>query len=66
MSQVRPEPAILSTPEAAAYINRPVNFVRRVLQYEVPVVQHGQRGPLFFYKTDLDRWLVTNTRVPSQ
>lgn len=57
---------ILSAAQAAEYINRPVNFVRRVLRYELPIIQHGDRGPLFFYKTDLDRWLAQNTRVPAQ
>jgi hypothetical protein len=60
-----PESSVLTTPEAAVYINRSVNFVRRVLRYEVPIVQHGTRGPLGFYKTDLDRWLAAHTRIPA-
>jgi hypothetical protein len=58
------ESPILNARQAAEYINRPLNFVRRTLRYELPVVQHGERGPLFFYRTDLDRWLRENTRVP--
>lgn len=57
---------ILNSAQAADYINRPLNFVRRTLRYEVPFIQHGDRGPLFFYKSDLDRWLANNTRVPVQ
>lgn len=59
-----PESPLLSTPDAANYLGRSEDFVRRVLRYEIPVVQHGARGPLAFFKTDLDRWLATNTRVP--
>ena len=52
------KPHILNAAEAADYIGRSLNFVRRVLRYEVPVVQHGHGGPLGFYETDLDRWLA--------
>jgi hypothetical protein len=59
------EPKLLSVPEAADYMRRSANFVRRVLRYECPVVQRGRRGPLYFYKSDLDRWLAQNTRQPA-
>ncbi len=55
---------ILSTPEAAEYVGRSVNFVRRVLRYECPVVQHQPGGPLGFWTTDLDRWLAKHTQEP--
>lgn len=55
---------LMDTAEAAAYIDRTENFVRRFLRYEVPVVQRGPRGPLRFFKSDLDRWLANNTKAP--
>jgi hypothetical protein len=57
------ESPLLNTKETAAYISRSENYVRRILQYEVPPIQRGKRAPLFFFKTDLDRWLATNTKV---
>ena len=60
------ESPILRVPEAARYVQRSENYVRRVLRYEVPVVQRGRRGPLGFFKADLDRWLALNTKVPVQ
>ena len=57
------ESPVLNTKEAAAYIGRSENYVRRTLQFEVAPVKRGKRGPLFFFKSDLDRWLATNTRV---
>lgn len=59
-------PAVFDSTETAAYVRRPVSFVRQVLRYEIPVVQHGDRGPLFFYKVDLDRWLAEHTQVPAK
>ena len=56
--------SILNAAEAADYIGRSLNFVRRVLRYEVPVVQHGPGGPLGFFETDLDRWLAKHTQEP--
>lgn len=56
---VEAKPRILLTPDAAEYVGRSVNFVRRVLRYEVPVVQHGPGGPLGCYETDLDpHWVA--------
>ncbi len=56
-----PHPSpLMDVREAAAYIGRTPNFVRRVLRYEIPVVQRGRRGPLFFYKHDVDLWLASN------
>ena len=57
---------LLSVPEAAAYINRSVNFVRRRVRYETPIVQHGDRAPLFFRRSDLDMWIARNTHVPAR
>jgi hypothetical protein len=58
------KPRILDAQEAADYIGRSLNFVRRTLRYECPVVQHGYRGPLGFFETDLDRWLAKHTQEP--
>lgn len=58
------ESQLLDTAQAAVYIDRSENFVRRFLRYEVPVVQRGPRGPLRFFKSDLDRWLANNTQAP--
>ncbi len=55
---------VLNASEAAEYIGRSLNFVRRVLRYEVPVVQHAPGGPLGFWTTDLDRWLAKHTQEP--
>ena len=55
---------VLDTDEAATYVHRTPNFVRRVLRYEIPSIQRGERQPLFFYKADLDLWLARNTREP--
>ena len=55
---------LLDVPETAEYIRRSQDFVRRHLKHEVPHVQHLTRGPLFFYKRDLDRWLATRTVQP--
>ena len=55
---------VLNAQEAADYIGRSLNFVRRTLRYEVPVVQHGMRGPLGFWSSDLDRWLAKHTHEP--
>lgn len=63
-NQATIQAAVLSTEEAAAYINRSVGFVRRVLRHEVPVVQHGERQPCFYYRQDLDVWLARNTHEP--
>jgi hypothetical protein len=63
-SETTIQPAVLNSEEAAAYLNRTVRFVQRVLRYEVPVVQHGERKALYFYKHDLDMWLVRNTQQP--
>jgi hypothetical protein len=61
MADTATQVRILNTPDAAAYIGRSINFVRRVLGYEVPVVQHGYGGLLGFHATDLDRWLAKHT-----
>ena len=62
------EPASVRRPmnveETADYCGRSANFVRRVLRYEVPVVQHGHRGPLGFWPQDIDRWLARHTHEP--
>ena len=55
---------LLPSPEAADYIGRSVDFVRRTLKHECPYVQHGTRGPMGFWTNDLDRWLDQNTRQP--
>lgn len=60
------ESPVLDTYEAAAYVKRSADFVRRVLRYEIPVVQHGRRGPLGFFRADLDRWLARNTQEPAR
>lgn len=59
-----PESPLLDSEQAAAYLNRSVNFVRRVIRYQVPFVQYGSRGPCYFYKHDLDLWLLRNTHQP--
>lgn len=58
------EPTVLNTEETAQYINRSENFVRRTLRYEVPVIQRGDRGPMYFRRGDLDVWLAMNTIQP--
>lgn len=55
---------ILIASEAGNYVGRSLNFVRRTLRYEVPVVQHAPGGPLGFYESDLDRWLAKHTQEP--
>lgn len=58
------ESPVLNSEETAAYINRTPSFVRETLKHEVPFHQRSTRGPLFFFKTDLDRWLAEHTQSP--
>lgn len=58
------ESPLMDVVETAAYVKRTEDYVRRVLRYEIPVVQNGKRGTLFFFRTDLDRWLATHTHTP--
>ena len=58
------ESRLLSTAEAALYIGHSRDFVRRTLRNECPFVQHGFKGPLRFWTTDLDRWLDRHTTQP--
>lgn len=62
--EAAPTRRILNAKEAADYTSRSLNFVRRVLRYEVPVVQHAPGGPLGFWAQDLDRWLAKHTQEP--
>ncbi len=62
--EAAPERRVLNASEAGEHIGRSLNFVRRVLRYEVPVVQHAPGGPLGFWSTDLDRWLAKHTQEP--
>ena len=55
---------LLDVDETSTYTRRSKDFVRRRLKHEVPYVQHMPYGPLFFYKRDLDRWLVARTVQP--
>ncbi len=57
---------VLNAQEAADYIGRSVDYVRRQVRYEIPVQQKkgSKRGHLRFFKTDLDRWLASNTTTP--
>ncbi len=64
MGDIATTPRILNAKAAAEYTGRSLDFVRRVLRYECPVVQHGFRGPLGFWTTDLDRWLAKHTQEP--
>jgi len=56
---------ILNVCDAADYTGRSVNYVRRVLRYEVPVIQHGTRGKLYFEERDLDVWLAMHKQPAS-
>lgn len=60
------ENPLLTTDEVAEYLGCTKSFVRRTLRYEVPVVQHMARGPLRFLRSDIDRWIAANTRVPAR
>jgi hypothetical protein len=60
-----PESPLLTVQNAAEYVQRSVDFVRKELRYEIPYVQHREYGPIFFYKTDLDRWLAAHTTTPA-
>lgn len=59
-----PESELLNSEQAARYLNRPVSFVRRVIRWEVPVHQYGERKPCYYRKQDLDLWVLRNTRHP--
>ena len=63
-SSPRSGPQLLNAEQAAEYIGASPDFVRRKLRYEVPVVQYKTRGPLRFFKTDLDRWIAEHTQQP--
>jgi len=55
---------LLSTADAAAYVGRSEDYVRRVIKHECPHHQRSPRGPLFFWSSDLDRWLDRYTASP--
>ena len=57
-------PDLLTSEEAAEYIGRSTDFVRRKLKHEVTYHQHELRGPLYFWRRDLDRWLAEHTHQP--
>lgn len=58
------ESPLLTVADVAKYIHRSEDFVRRDLKHEVAHVQHKVRGPLYFFRHDLDRWLAEHTRQP--
>lgn len=58
------ESPVLNTVQAAKYIGRTKNFVRRTLRNEVPCIQRGLRQPLQFMRADLDLWLARQLREP--
>ena len=55
---------LLSTTEAAAYVGRSEDYVRRIIKHECPHHQRSPRGPLYFWSGDLDRWLDRYTSEP--
>jgi hypothetical protein len=57
-------PDLLSAHETAEYLTVSLDYVRRVIRYEVPVIQRNPRGPLRFWRRDLDRWLAEHTHQP--
>ena len=61
-----PESPLLDLSTSASYLGVSDNFMRRVVRYEIPVVQHLPRGPLYFKRVDLDMWIARNTRVPAR
>jgi hypothetical protein len=56
---------LLNAYETASYINRSVRYVRDHLRYNIPVQQAKSRGPLYFHKRDLDRWILETTDLPT-
>jgi hypothetical protein len=56
----------LDAKQAAAYMGVSLDYVRRRIRHEVPVVQMAPYGPLRFYARDLDRWLAAHTSQPRQ
>ena len=57
-------PEILTSVEAAKYLNCTVNFVRRRLRYEVRFIQRRPRGPMRFRRSDLEDWLDRHSHGP--
>lgn len=56
------ESPLMSNAETSAYIKKSEYFCRTVLRHEIPHVQRGDNGPIFFFKTDVDRWLAEQTK----
>ena len=57
---------LLSVRDTAEYLNRTEDWVRRVLRYEVPIIQNGNRGPVFFEQRDVDAWVAAHREVPAK
>lgn len=52
---------ILNAHQAADYLGVTLDYVRRVIRYEVDVIQRHPRGRLLFRRSQLDRWADANT-----
>jgi hypothetical protein len=57
-------PDLLDSKDAAAHIHKTPDWVRRKLKHRVPFIQHEEGGPLYFWRTDLDRYLAERTQKP--
>ena len=61
----KPEPPrceLLTTEEAAAYLNRKPSWVRQVLRHTIPVVKIGQQ--VRYERRELDAYIAMNREVP--